>query len=84
MVRELRKAAKNSGEDAAARRALVKMIPQWEQGDRAPASGSGDATGRLACESQGARLYHRPHGPRLSDVPRSGHDASRSPGRGTP
>ena len=36
MARELRKAAKDSGEDVAAHRGLVKMIPQWERGDRAP------------------------------------------------
>jgi hypothetical protein len=36
MARELRKAAKVSGEDVAAHHGLVKMIPQWERGDRAP------------------------------------------------
>jgi hypothetical protein len=36
MARELRKAARNSGEDVAAHHGLVKMIPQWERGDRAP------------------------------------------------
>ena len=36
MARELRKAARDSGEDVAAHRGLVKMIPQWERGDRAP------------------------------------------------
>ena len=36
MARELRKAAKDSGEDVAAHHGLVKMIPQWERGDRAP------------------------------------------------
>jgi transcriptional regulator with XRE-family HTH domain len=36
MARELRKAAKDSGEEVAAHRGLVKMIPQWERGDRAP------------------------------------------------
>ena len=36
MARELRKAAKDSGEDIAAHHGLVKMIPQWERGDRAP------------------------------------------------
>ena len=36
MARELRKAARDSGEDIAAHRGLVKMIPQWERGDRAP------------------------------------------------
>ena len=30
MVRELRKIAKDSGEDIAAHHGLVKMIPQWE------------------------------------------------------
>jgi hypothetical protein len=32
MARELRKAAKDSGEDIAAHYGLVKMIPQWERG----------------------------------------------------
>ena len=36
MARELRKAARDSGEDVAAHHGLVKMIPQWEQGNRAP------------------------------------------------
>jgi hypothetical protein len=36
MARELRKAARDSGEDVAAHHGLVKMIPQWERGDRAP------------------------------------------------
>jgi transcriptional regulator with XRE-family HTH domain len=36
MARELRKAARNSGEDVAAHHGLVKMIPQWERGQRAP------------------------------------------------
>jgi hypothetical protein len=36
MARELRKAAKDIGEDVAAHHGLVKMIPQWEQGNRAP------------------------------------------------
>ena len=36
MARELRKAAKGSGEDVAAHHGLVKMIPQWERGNRAP------------------------------------------------
>jgi hypothetical protein len=36
MARELRNAAKGSGEDVAAHHGLVKMIPQWEQGKRAP------------------------------------------------
>ena len=36
MARELRKAARNSGEDVAAHHGLVKMIPQWERGNRAP------------------------------------------------
>ncbi len=36
MARELRKAARDTGEDVAAHRGLVKMIPQWERGDRAP------------------------------------------------
>jgi transcriptional regulator with XRE-family HTH domain len=36
MARELRKAARNSGEDVAAHHGLVKMIPQWERGGRAP------------------------------------------------
>jgi transcriptional regulator with XRE-family HTH domain len=36
MARELRKVAKDTGEDIAAHHGLVKMIPQWERGDRAP------------------------------------------------
>jgi hypothetical protein len=40
MARELRKAARDTGEDVAAHPGLVKIIPQWERGDRAPASGT--------------------------------------------
>src|ERR1700758_2174009 len=36
MARELRKVARDSGEDVAAHHGLVKMIPQWERGNRAP------------------------------------------------
>jgi len=36
MARELRRAARDSGEDVAAHHGLVKMIPQWERGNRAP------------------------------------------------
>jgi hypothetical protein len=36
MARELRNAARDTGEDVAAHHGLVKMIPQWERGDRAP------------------------------------------------
>jgi transcriptional regulator with XRE-family HTH domain len=36
MARELRKAARDSGEDVAAHHGLVKMIPQWERGGRMP------------------------------------------------
>ena len=36
MARELRRAARESGEDVAAHHSLVKMIPQWERGNRAP------------------------------------------------
>ena len=36
MARELRNAARGSGEDVAAHHCLVKMIPQWERGNRAP------------------------------------------------
>ena len=36
MARELRKAARNSGEDVAAHHGLVRMIPQWERGKRLP------------------------------------------------
>jgi transcriptional regulator with XRE-family HTH domain len=36
MARELRKAATDTGEDVAAHHGLVKMIPQWERGNRAP------------------------------------------------
>ena len=36
MARELRKGARDTGEDVAAHHGLVKMIPQWERGARAP------------------------------------------------
>jgi hypothetical protein len=36
MARELRKAARDTGENVAAHHGLVKMIPQWERGNRAP------------------------------------------------
>ena len=36
MARELRKVARDSDEDVAAHHGLVKMIPQWERGDRVP------------------------------------------------
>ena len=36
MARELRKAARDTGEDVAAHHGLVKMIPQWERGARVP------------------------------------------------
>jgi hypothetical protein len=36
MARELRNAARVTGEDVAAHHGLVKMIPQWERGARAP------------------------------------------------
>src|SRR3974377_683318 len=36
MARELRKAARDTGEDVAAHHRLGKMIPQWEGGKRAP------------------------------------------------
>jgi transcriptional regulator with XRE-family HTH domain len=36
MARELRKVARDSGEDVAAHHGLVKMIPQWERGNRVP------------------------------------------------
>ena len=36
MARKLRKAARDSGEDVAAHHGLVKTIPQWGRGDRAP------------------------------------------------
>ena len=36
MARELRKAARDCGEEVAAHHGLVKMIPQWERGARAP------------------------------------------------
>jgi hypothetical protein len=36
MAREIRKAALDTGEDVAAHHGLVKMIPQWERGRRAP------------------------------------------------
>jgi transcriptional regulator with XRE-family HTH domain len=36
MARELRKVARDSGEDVAAHHGLVKMIPKWERGDQVP------------------------------------------------
>jgi len=36
MARELRNAARDTGEDIAAHHGLVKMIPQWERGNRVP------------------------------------------------
>ena len=36
MAREIRRAARDTGEDVAAHHGLVKMIPQWERGNRAP------------------------------------------------
>jgi hypothetical protein len=36
MARELRKVARDTGEDVAAHHGLVKMIPQWERGNRMP------------------------------------------------
>jgi hypothetical protein len=36
MARELRKAARDTGEDVAAHHGLVRMIPQWERGDHVP------------------------------------------------
>lgn len=36
MARELRKAAKDTGEDVAAHHGLVKMIPQWDNVAPAP------------------------------------------------
>jgi transcriptional regulator with XRE-family HTH domain len=36
MARELRKAARHSGEEVAAHHGLVRMIPQWERGNRVP------------------------------------------------
>lgn len=36
MARELRKVARDSGEDVAAHHGLVKMISQWERGNRMP------------------------------------------------
>jgi hypothetical protein len=36
MARELRQAARDSGEDVAAHHGLVRMIPQWERGNRVP------------------------------------------------
>ena len=44
MAREFRKAATDTGEDVAAHHGLVKMIPQWERGNRAPASDTGCCT----------------------------------------
>ena len=36
MARELRRVARDSGEDVAAYHGLVRMIPQWERGNRVP------------------------------------------------
>lgn len=36
MARELRKVARDTGEGVAAHHGLVKMIPQWERGNRVP------------------------------------------------
>ena len=36
MARELRRVARDSGEDVAAHHGLVRMIPQWERGNRVP------------------------------------------------
>ena len=36
MARELRRVARHSGEDVAAHHGLVRMIPQWERGNRVP------------------------------------------------
>jgi hypothetical protein len=36
MALELRNAARNTGEDVAAHHDLLKMIPLWEPGNRAP------------------------------------------------
>ena len=36
MARELRRVARNSGEDVAAHHGLVRMIPQWDRGNRVP------------------------------------------------
>jgi hypothetical protein len=36
MARELRRAARDADQDVAAHHGLVKMIPLWEQGRRAP------------------------------------------------
>lgn len=36
MARELRKVARDTGEDVAAHHGLVKMIAQWERGNRMP------------------------------------------------
>jgi hypothetical protein len=44
MARELRKAARDTGEDVAAHHGLVKMIPQWERGAAPPANGTGCCT----------------------------------------
>jgi hypothetical protein len=44
MARELRKAARDTGEEVAAHHGLVKMIPQWERGARALGSGTGSCT----------------------------------------
>jgi hypothetical protein len=44
MTRELRKAARVTGKDVAAHHGLVKMIAQWERGNRGPASRTGCCT----------------------------------------
>jgi hypothetical protein len=44
MARELRRAAREPGEDVAAHHGLVKMIPQWKRAAGRSVSGTGCCT----------------------------------------
>ena len=66
MARELRKAARDTGEDVAAHHGLVKMIPQWERDNRARRGRYGllylkifeDVAGVLSPVTQRSRADH--------------------------
>jgi DNA-binding transcriptional regulator YiaG len=59
MARELHTAARDSGEDVAAHHDLVKMIAQWEQGNRVP-RGALQATVLEDLRGLARRLVHLP------------------------
>lgn len=67
LARELRQAARESGQDVAVHAGLVKMIPRWEKGDRVPRERY-----RLLYE----RLGYRPSGDGISPVPAADLDDS--------